>query len=75
MLYAAGSPDTVDTKDPHASWEGRAGGLLFVLDTAEGGKRAELRLPAPPVWDGMAAVENHLVISMTDGSVICLKGK
>jgi len=72
LLFAAGSPDVVDPKDPHAAWEGRQGGILAAFDTATGKKLAEWKLPAPPTWDGMAAVEGRLYVSTVDGKVTCL---
>jgi hypothetical protein len=33
---------------------------------------AEKRLPAPPVWDGMAAANGRLYISMLDGWILCM---
>jgi hypothetical protein len=32
----------------------------------------KLQLDAPPVWDGMIAVEGRLYISLADGSIVCL---
>ena len=71
-LFVAGSPDVVDPKDPHAAWEGRKGGVLVVFDAANGEKLSEIRLDAPPVWDGMAATAGRLFISTVDANVVCL---
>jgi hypothetical protein len=73
-LLAAGSPDVVDPADPHGAWEGRKGGRLAAFATADGEPLAELKLPAPPVWDGMAAA-GGLYLSLADGGVICLRSK
>jgi hypothetical protein len=72
-LFLAGSPDTVDARDPHAAWEARAGGILGVFATDGGEKLAEYRLPAPPIWDGMAATAGRLFVCATDGSIVCLR--
>ncbi len=48
------------------------GGLLWVVDKNDGTKRGEVQLPAPPVRDGMAAADGHLIVSLTDGSLVCL---
>ncbi len=74
-IFVAGSPDTVDPADPHAAWEGRKGGLLAVYDAKNGERVAGLELPAPPAWDGMAAAGKRLYLSLSDGSVICLRAK
>ncbi|MHC5053399.1 MAG: outer membrane protein assembly factor BamB family protein [Planctomycetota bacterium] len=73
-LFAAGSPDAVDPEDPHGAWEGRRGGTLVVLSAADGGKLSEVKLPAPPVWDGMAAARGKLYIALMNGDIICLRG-
>jgi len=71
-LFAAGSPDIVDPKDPHGAWEGRKGGLLAAFTTGDGKKLSEHKLPAPPVWDGLAAAYGRLYISLVNGDVLCL---
>jgi hypothetical protein len=71
-VFAAGPPDVVDPDDPHAAWEGRKGGVLAAFGAKDGSRLAELKLPAPPVWDGMAAAKEHLYISTGSGSVICM---
>jgi hypothetical protein len=72
-LFVAGSPDIVDPNDPHGAWEGRKGGLLAAFSTSNGEPLAETKLPAPPVWDGMAAAGGRLYLALGDGTVICLQ--
>ncbi|MCP4257221.1 MAG: PQQ-binding-like beta-propeller repeat protein [Planctomycetes bacterium] len=74
-IFVAGSPDVVDAVDPHGVWEGRKGGILAAFAADDGRNLAEYKLPAPPVWDGMAAADNRLFISTTDGNVVCLNEK
>jgi len=71
-IFVAGSPDVVDPEDPHGAWEGRKGGILAAFAAGDGRKLAEYKLPAPPVWDGMAAACNRLFISTMDGYVVCM---
>ena len=71
-IFVAGSPDTVDPKDPHGAWEGRKGGIIAAFAADDGKKLAEYKLPAPPVWDGMAAAQNQLFISTSSGHVVCM---
>jgi outer membrane protein assembly factor BamB len=71
-IFVAGSPDVVDPEDPHGAWEGRKGGILAAFAAGDGRKLVEYKLPAPPVWDGMAAAGNQLFISTMDGYVICM---
>ncbi len=74
-IVLAGPPDVVDPDDPHAAWEGRKGGVLLGLSTEDGERRFERKLPAPPVWIGMAAAGGKLFLALSDGNVMCLKGK
>ncbi len=72
-LFVAGSPDVVDPEDPHGAWEGRKGGVLAAYATSDGKLLAEIKLPAPPVWDGMAAAGGRLYVGLSDGTVVCLR--
>ena len=54
-LIAAGPPDIVDPQDPLGAFEGRKGGVLYVINTASGQRLAEQSLPSPPVFNGAAA--------------------
>ncbi len=71
-IFVAGSPDIVDPEDPHGAWEGRKGGILAAFAAEDGKKLAEYKLPAPPVWDGMAAASGRLFIGTADGHVLCM---
>ncbi len=74
-LFVAGPPDIVKENDPMASFEGRMGGLLQVYDADKGKSSREYELDAPPVFDGMIAVDGYLLIATTDGQVVCLSGE
>lgn len=74
-LFIAGPPDTVDSENPLAAFDGQAGGILWALSTTDGSRLAEYRLDAPPVWDGMIAACGRLYISVTDGHVLCMGPK
>ena len=56
-----------------AAWEGRDGGLLWVIDTDGPVSLSELKLASPPVFDGMAATSAGVYISTMDGKVVFLK--
>ena len=71
-IFVAGSPDVVDPKDPHGAWEGRKGGVLATYAADDGRKLAEHKLPAPPVWDGMAVAGGRLFISTGKGCIVCM---
>jgi hypothetical protein len=74
-IFIAGAPDVVDPSDPYGAWQGRKGGVLEAFDADNGKKLAEHNLPAPPVWDGMAAANGRCYLSMKNGKIICLAGK
>ena len=74
VLLLGGMPMTIDPDDPHAAYEGRKGGLLWTMSTADGTKTAERKLPSPPVWDGLAAANGRLYLTTMDGRVMCLGG-
>jgi hypothetical protein len=74
-LFLGVMPVDIPEDDPHASYEGRKGGMVWVVTTDDGSKVAEYEMNSAAVWDGMAAVNEHLYISTTDGSVLCLGGE
>lgn len=74
VLFAVGAPDLVDPDDPLGAFEGRKGGELWAVSTADGKTLAKHRLSAPPVLDGMAAAGGRLYVSTTDGRVACFRG-
>ncbi len=73
-LFAAGTSDVVEPDDPWSAIEGRKGGILWAISTADGKKLAEYPLESPPIFDGMAAANGRLYISTVDGDVVCFAG-
>jgi hypothetical protein len=65
-------PKEIPEDDPHAAYEGRLGGAIWVCSEKDGSKVGERPLPSPVVWDGMAAANGRLYLSTTDGRVTCL---
>jgi len=74
-LFAAGPPDPFATKNPTAALHGKKGGVLEAFATADGKERARYALPAPPVWDGLAAADGRLYVATRGGMVLCMGGK
>ena len=90
-LFVAGPPDLVDEeqaikrifapatqqqlREQAAALEGKKGGIVWAVSAADGKRLAELKLEAPPVFDGMAAAKGRLYMTTTDGSVLCLAGE
>ncbi len=46
-------------------------GLLIMAWSTDGNIQAEYNLDCTPVWDGMAAANGKLYISLIDGSIVC----
>jgi outer membrane protein assembly factor BamB len=74
QLCVAGPPDVVDPEDPLAAFEGRAGGVLRVVDKTDGQTVSEHRLSSPPVFNGIAVAGGRLLLTLEDGSVACFGG-
>jgi outer membrane protein assembly factor BamB len=71
QLCVAGSPDVVDPEDPLAAYEGRRGGILRVVGKDDGLTVSEHPLPSPPVFNGAAAANERLYLTLEDGTVVC----
>jgi outer membrane protein assembly factor BamB len=90
-LFVAGPPDVLDEEaavsrrfdadvqkglaEQDAALAGQRGALLWAVSAGDGKRLAELKLDAPPVWDGMAAAGGRLYLATTDGKVRCFAGK
>ena len=70
-LCVAGPPDVVDSDDPLGAFEGRKGGLLRIVDKADGRPLFDHQLSHPPVFNGAAAAGGRLLFSLEDGSLVC----
>jgi outer membrane protein assembly factor BamB len=71
-LFVTGPPDVVDPDDPMGSFEGRMGGALRSVRKSDGTTLAEIRLEAPPVFDGLIAASGRLFVATTEGRLVCL---
>jgi len=65
------APVEIPADDPHAAYEGRLGGAIWVCSAADGNKLAEYPLDRPTVWNGMAAAGARLYLTTVDGKVRC----
>jgi len=74
-LFMSVTPVEIPLNDPHAAYEGRKGGMVWIVAARDGSKVAEYDLGSPAVWDGMAAARERLYVSTMDGSVVCLASK
>jgi len=74
-LFVAGTPVAFPRNDLARAYEGRMGGLLWAVSKQTGEKLGELKLGAPPMWDGMAAAGGRLYVALADGRLLCLGGE
>ncbi len=90
-LFVAGPPDVVDEEDiwgrtlepqvqaklkaQSAALEGQQGSLLWAVSAADGSKLAEYKLESVPAFDGMAAANGRLYLSMKNGCILCMAGE
>ena len=72
MLFLGVMPTGIPADDPHAAYDGRLGGSIWVCSENDGSKLAEYALSAPVNWDGMAAAGRRLYLSTADGRLICM---
>jgi len=75
VLFVAGTPVAFPRDDLAKAYEGRMGGILWVASASTGEKLAQYTLDAPPAWDGLAAANGLLFLSLADGRVICMGPK
>jgi hypothetical protein len=89
-LFVAGPQDVVDEEyafdkpdepavraalaEQDVILENRKGALLLAVSAADGQKVAEYALDSIPVWDGMAAANGRLYLSLKSGQVLCMTG-
>ena len=62
-------------REQTAALEGQKGALLWVVSVSDGKKLAQYNLESVPVWDGMAATNGRLYLSMKNGRVLCFGGR
>jgi len=74
-LFVAGTPVAFPDDDLAAAYEGRMGGVLWVASADSGEKLAEIKLDAPPSWDGMAVARGRLFVVLQDGTLRCFAAK
>ena len=72
LLFIGGGPDKVYPDDPHKSFEWRAGGLLYILDRSDGKTVSKQNLSAPPVHEGLIAVQAGVFGCLKDNTVVKL---
>jgi len=71
-VVLGGMPYVVPRNDPFAAYEGRKGGLLWLMAANDGKKLAEYNLASPVAWNGLAAANGRLYVATMDGKVTCM---
>jgi len=71
VLFVAGAPGNASVSQ--AALDGETPGLLLAVSPTDGTVLSKMALSSMPVWDGMAAAQGKLYISLVDGSTVCLQ--
>ena len=74
-VFVAGTPVVFPADDLAKAYEGRMGGVLWAASETTGEKLGEVKLDAPPTWDGMAVANGRLYLSLNNGAVLCMGGR
>ena len=70
-LLVAGFPDEISQADPYATFEGRKGGRLLIIDRKTGKTLNEYPLDSPPVWDGISSASKRILVAQESGKLVC----
>lgn len=70
-LLVGGFPDEISGDDPYATFEGRKGAKLLIIDSQTGETLNETPLEAPPVWDGLSLANGRLLVALSNGKLKC----
>ncbi len=71
LLFAAGTPDTIESDNGWAAYDGRRGGVLLVVDADTGDLLRRMDVDDAPAHDGMAASGGRLYLATSDGRLMC----
>jgi hypothetical protein len=75
QIFLAGVPDFAPDDDPFASFKGKLGAELYVVDIESNGeKRQVAKIAAAPVYNGIAAIPGKLFLSLENGEVMMFEG-
>lgn len=70
-LFVAGPLGDLETTQ--AALDGREPGKLMAVSPSDGKVLAEFPLSSTPAWDGMAAANGSLYLTLANGEVVCLR--
>ena len=69
-LFLAGPPQ--QALRSQLAFDGKRGAMLAAVSLADGKTLGQYKLDALPVYDGLAAARGRLLVSLEDGSLLCL---
>jgi hypothetical protein len=64
-----------ELREQDEALDGKRGASLWGVSTENGKMGAEIKLPSPPVWDGMAVARGRLYVATVDGKILCFGGQ
>ena len=73
VLFIAGAP--AEGGERSGTPRNTDKGLLLAVSTNDGSILGQLAMASAPTFDGMAAADGHLYLSLENGNVACLTGK
>ena len=62
-----------DAEKALAAWQGSSGGVLYRARRSDGKKVSQVKLPAPPVFDGMAVADGRIYLALKNGRVLQMR--
>jgi len=71
MVKAGDTIFLAGPKDAQEIFDDKAESVLAAFDAKQGETLSQMTIPCPPVFDGMAAADERLFISLTNGKVSC----
>jgi outer membrane protein assembly factor BamB len=73
LLFAAGPH--IDAADKPEEGDKDRKPLLIVISASDGTELAQYQLDSSPVFDGMAAANGRLYLSLESGRLLCMAGQ
>jgi len=73
VLFVAGPSS--ETSNASGGSERAESATLLAVSATDGATLAQYRLEAPPIFDGMAAIENRLYVTLENGNIVCMEGE
>ena len=55
------------------AWLGGSGGVLYRARRSDGKKISQVKLPSPPVFDGMAVADGKIYLALKNGRVLQMR--